>query len=67
MTSSGQFWTTKESNESYIFVKHMTRAFNNTSFTYFGQVFQKLWQYKWYLTPFWHGLLPKMVISRDSG
>ena len=39
----------------------------NTIFIYFGQVFQKLWQYKCSLTNFWHGLLPNMAISRDSG
>ena len=32
-----------------------------------GQVFQKLWQYKCNLTTFWHGLLPNMAMSRDSG
>ena len=39
----------------------------NTTFTYFGQVFQKVRQYKCNLTTFWHGLLPNMAISGDSG
>ena len=39
----------------------------NTIFIHFGQVFQKVWQYKCILTTFWHGLLPNMAMSRDSG
>ena len=44
----------------------MTKLSKNTIFIYFGQVFQKLWQYKCNLTTFWHGLLLNMAISRDS-
>ena len=32
----------------------------------FGQIFQNLWQYTCNLTIFWHGLLPNMVMARDS-
>ena len=39
----------------------------NTIFIYFGQVFQKLWQYKCNLAILWHGLLPNMATSRGSG
>ena len=39
----------------------------NTTFIYFGQVFQKLWQDKCNFTTFWHGILSNMAISRDSG
>ena len=39
----------------------------STIFIYFGHVFHKLWQYKCNLTTFWHGLLPNMAMSRDSG
>ena len=67
---SYQIWpchVTQESNEIYIFGKHMTRAIQKYNFIYFGQVFQKLWQYKCNLTTFRHGLLPNMAMSRDSG
>ena len=67
MTSSGQFWTSEESIEIYIFGEHMTRAIQNTIFVHFGLVFQKLWLYKCNLTTFWHGLLPNMAMSCDSG
>ena len=40
---------------------------NNTIFIYFGQVFQKLWQYECNLTTFWHGLLPNMAMSSGLG
>ena len=65
--SSGQISDLQESNETYIFGKHMTRAIQKYNFIYFGQVFQKLWQYKCNLTTFWCGFLPNMAISHDSG
>ena len=40
---------------------------NNTIFIDFRQVSQKVLQYKCNLNNFWYGLLPNMVISRDSG
>ena len=52
MTSQVKFRTSEESNESYIFGKHMTRAIQKYIFIYFGEVFQKLWQYKCYLSTF---------------
>ena len=33
----------------------------------FGQVFQKLWQYKWNLATCWHRFLQNMVISGGPG
>ena len=46
----------------------MTRAIQKIQFfIHFGEVFQKLWQYKCNLTMFWHGLLPNMDISHDLG
>ena len=52
MTSQVKFRTSEESNEMYIFGKHMTRAVQKYNFILFGQVFQKLWQYKCNLTTF---------------
>ena len=66
MTSSGQI-SDLRGIECYIFGKHMTKAIQKHNFFHFGQVFQKLWQYKCNLITFWHGLSPNMAISRDSG
>ena len=45
----------------------MTRAIIKINLNFFGQVFQKLWQYKCNVATFWHELIPNIVISRDSG
>ena len=53
---------------NFIFLESTRQELSkNTIFIYFGQVFQKLWQYKCNLTTFWHGLLPNMAMSPDSG
>ena len=50
-----RFRTSEESNGTYIFGKHITRAIQNTVFIDFGQVFEKLLQYKCNLTTFGMG------------
>ena len=50
----------------HIFEKLMTRAVQKYNFIGYGQVFQKLWQYRCNLTTFWHGFLPNMVIMHLS-
>ena len=45
----------------------MTRAVQKYNSIHFGQVFQKVWQYKGNLTTFWQVRFPNMAMSRDSG
>ena len=50
MTSQPRFWTSEESSETYIFRRLTIKAILKYNLYWFGQVFQKLWQYKWSLT-----------------
>ena len=55
------FWTSQESSETYIFRKLINELSENTNFIDFGQVFHKLWKYKWNLTTF--GMTPHQIWS----
>ena len=66
---SGQFFLLRQKINFRVCLPTVISAISHTiiqSFFYFGQVFQKLWQYKYTLTTFWHVLFSTMVISRDS-